>query len=260
MAKKSFNPASNMNLGSIARGFDKAQAETKDAIMQAEIVPSQDNLNVALKSIESDSVLAVEDKKLAIDLLRDKFADMYNFNNCPADYESLKTEAKFLAGMTSYSFLLMAQRLMKIRDEKLYEQGGYNDFRNFIDNELTIQRSTVYNYIDLINYFGVQTFGHDQNLEPSKLIPAIPLLKSENVDIPKEEIRERFITDSKLHSAREMKKEADELKVKYSLTKEKELNIVSAISSFLNKLPDELTKKQKEDLKYLLEQLKIRLK
>jgi len=154
----------------------------------------------------------------------------------------------------------MAQRLMKIRDEKLYEQGGYTDFRNFIDSELTIQRSTVYNYIDLINYFGVQTFGHDQNLEPSKLIPALPLLKSENSEIPKEEIKERFIADSKLHSAREMKKEADELKVKYSLTKEKELNLTSAVTSFLSKLPEVLSAKQREDLKYLLEQLKNKLK
>ncbi len=134
-------------------------------------------------------------------------------------YPQLKMEVKQLANLTGISLLCMAQRLLIIRDKKLYQKDNYPNFKTFIENELRITKRTVYTYMDLILHFGVKTFSLHPDIEHSKLIPAIPLLKSKINSIPKEEIRKKYIELSKHKSARELKKIANEDKKKYQLIK-----------------------------------------
>jgi len=208
---------------------------------------SQLDNNIKVKELAptiSDSVEVVEN--INYDL-------PFNFDKCPSDYSTLKKEAKFLAGLTNCSFLLLAQRLLLIRDNKFYQQDNYKSFSEFIDKELTIKRTTAYNYIDLINYFGVQIF-EQKNIEPSKLIYALPLLKSDNVDkLKKDEIKADFITNLTSSSAKQMKTKADNYKIdlKIKKAKKKEFDIVSAISLLLNNIDKDLTESEKEQLKQL---------
>ena len=55
------------------------------------------------------------------------------------DYTQLKMEVKQLAKLTGISLLLMAQRLLIIRDDKLYQKDNYSNFETFIESELKIR-------------------------------------------------------------------------------------------------------------------------
>ena len=54
------------------------------------------------------------------------------------DYTQLKMEVQQLAKLTGISLLLIAQRLLIIRDEKLYQKDNYPNFETFIESELKI--------------------------------------------------------------------------------------------------------------------------
>ena len=174
--------------------------------------------------------------------------NVFNFDNCPDDYESLKTEAKFLAGITQYSFFLMAQRLLKIRDRALYREDGYPDFKSFVERELNISRSTVYNYIDIVNFFGVQPVGHDDKVEYTKLLPAVSILRADKEGLPKEAIKKQFLEDVKFKSKREIIEEANEIKVKYGLVKGSidKHKLKRAISGFYLAIPNLLDEEDKK--------------
>ncbi len=201
---------------------DKMETHTKENIKKLNENPTKENLVETIETIDIDNMMSFSEKEDIKTILMKKYVDLFNFDNCPDDYENLKEEAKFLSAMTQYSFLLMAQRLLKIRAGKLYLNDGYPDFKSFIENEIKIARRTAYNYIDLIIFFGVQTFAHDRNFEFSKLLPIIPLLKSDNNEIPKEAIKKQFVSEIKIKSAREIMEEVKELKAKYGILKEKE--------------------------------------
>jgi len=150
-----------------------------------------------------------------------------------------------LSDITQYSLILMAQRLLKIRDGALYRKDGYTDFKSFIENEMNVSRRTVYNYIEIVEYFGAQLVARAGNLEYSKLLPAIPLLKSDIADIPKEEIRDKFIRDMNEKSKYEVLEEARRLKMKYGLiTDNKEDKLVSSIEKFKKSLPRKPSEKE----------------
>jgi len=110
------------------------------------------------------------------------------------------------------SFLLLGQRLMKIRDNELYIEDGYKDFKTFVETEVKISRSTAYNYIDLVSVFGVQTFGHANAPDPSKLIPLLPILRAKREDIPSDKIKSQFIKKAKTESARDLQDEIKQIK------------------------------------------------
>ena len=187
-------------------------------------------------------------------------ASELTFDNCPDDYASLKAEAKELAVSSGTSFLLLAQRLVVIRDGELYKEDGYKSFSDFIAGEIKVSRSTVYNYIDLVGAFGVQTFGHDNSPDPSKLIPALPLLKASDEQISKadkKDLRSTLVKEAKTKSARELDAEIKELKVKHGLVAEKvEVDKLDAcFDRLISLLPEKLNAVDKTKLKRYIKKL-----
>lgn len=100
--------------------------------------------------------------------------------NAPDTYEGLKKEVKFLERVHAQSFVVLAHRLKLIRDGELYKKDGYEDFKAFIEGELEVGRTTVYNYISLLEVFGVQTFGQDVKI--SNLITILKPIKEHPED------------------------------------------------------------------------------
>lgn len=186
---------------------------------------------------------------------------MFNFENCPEDYFELKKEARFLSGMTQYSFLLMAQRLKKIKDGQLYKKDGYSDFKAFVEKEMPISRQTAYKYIDIITYFDV-ALERQRELDYTKLVPVLPLLKSTNQDIPKEELKTKFINEISLKTKKELEEEAKKLKIKYGIwnSKKTEKNIVKMLMNLYGQLKEfsveTLSEEQKEIVWQIIEYLK----
>ncbi len=245
------------SLSEIAQKIEKMEDETKAVLFSADKNPTKENIITAMNVLEKDTAIDDVSRNKLIDKLKYDYSRLFSFNNCPDDYESLKNEAKFLAGMTQISFILMAQRLMKIRDRELYKVDGYNDFKSFIDSELKIAKRTVYDYIDIISCFGVRLTALEENIEYSKLSPVIPLLKSNNPDIPKEDLKSQFLREIKIKSQRELREQAKELKVKYGLLNEKELNDVNKIFRFVKiNMPSKLNEVEKKTIDEMIAFLK----
>jgi hypothetical protein len=221
MATKKFNKEQLSRGKSILNLDDDFNPDefTYDVISDFEKNPRKEDLPKVVEVIKNDSQLPASQKEALIARLKEDFLELFGLEDIPDDYESLKNESKFLADLAHYSFLCLAVRLKKIRDNELYREDGYPDFKSFIDSELPIKRATAYNYIDLVTVFGVQTFGHVQ--EPSNLIPALPLLRSaqSNSDIPAAKIKKDIIKQSQTMSARELKDHIKTLKVEYGFTK-----------------------------------------
>lgn len=95
--------------------------------------------------------------------------------NVPNDYQLLKKEIKFLEKVHAQSFVILAHRLKKIRDEELYKQDGYFDFKAFVENELEITRQTIYKYISIVELFDVAHVRHE--IKTSNLFIALPIIK-----------------------------------------------------------------------------------
>lgn len=221
MATKKFNKEQLSRGKSILNPDDDFNPDefTYDVISDFEKNPKKEDLPKVVEVIKNDSQLPAAQKEALIARLKEDFIGLFGLEDIPDDYESLKNESKFLADLAHYSFLCLAVRLKKIRDNELYKEDGYSDFKSFIDSELPIKRATAYNYIDLVTVFGVQTFGHVQ--EPSKLIPALPLLRSaqSNSNIPAAKIKKDIIEQSQTMSARELNDHIKTLKVEYGFTK-----------------------------------------
>jgi len=237
MAKKTFNI--DEDITSIANEIETINNVVKEQIKETEKNPTKENIKKTIEKINQDELLSEKDKKKIIELIAKKYIEIFNFDNCPEDYESLKEEAKFLSTMTQYSFVLMAQRLKKIKDNKMYEKDGYPDFKRFVENEMPISRQTAYKYIDIITFFDVAP-GRHEVFDYTKLNPFIPLLRAENNEIPKDEIRKQSIKELKIKTKREMEEEARELKVKYGLIREKEeVKLIDKIKGEIEKLSRE---------------------
>lgn len=257
MAKKNFLGKESRNLSEIINNNNNIKEEVREAILGIEENPSKENINKAINLINQETSLKIKEKKEILNILRDQYLKVFRFDNCPEDYQSLKTEAKFLAGITQYSFFLMAQRLLKIRDNALYREDGYPDFKSFVEMELNISRSTVYNYIDIVNFFGVQPVGHDDKVEYTKLLPAISILRSDKKGIPKDDIKKKFLEDVKIKSKREIIEEAQEIKEKYGLVKgniEKQ-KLKKAISGFYLAIPGKLDDQDKKVIREFLNKI-----
>ncbi len=245
------------SLSEAAQNISSMDEETSQSIENLILEPRKGNVNNALVAINRDQTLSKSNKKILIDSLREQFADLFNFNNCPDDYETLKVELLFLSELTQVSFLLLGQRLMKIRDNELYRNDGYSDFKSFVTNEIKISRSTAYNYIDLVSVFGVQTFGHVDSPDPSKLIPLLSILKSGREEIPCEMIKSQFIEEARTKSARDIKEDAKQLKIKYGLldTPEHTDPFDRAFNSLLNVFPSKLSALDKKKIRNYIKQL-----
>lgn len=210
----------------LQKAIGESRGETKQAVQDLIDNPDEKKFEKAIEAVKNDDLLPIPSKEAAIKILyemdeiKDIFLKRFNFDNCPEDYDSLKKEVKFLAGINQYSFILMAQRLKVIRDKELFIKDGYSDFKEFIEKELPIVRQSVYNYISLVECFGVQALGQgDDNIEYSKLFAFVPLLKSDNSKINKAALIKKLFLELKQKSFRELQEEAKELKIKYGLTK-----------------------------------------
>jgi len=245
------------SLSDAADNIENMTEETAESLEDLLAEPRKDKVTKAVVAIRRDALLPDADKKTLIDALRAQFSGLFNLKNCPDDYESLKHESIFLSELTQVSFLLLGQRLMKIRDNELYRIDGYDDFKTFVTEEVKIARSTAYNYIDLVSVFGVQTFGRANAPDPSKLIPLLPLLKSKNENIPVDKIKSQFVKEAQNHSARDIKEKAQELKVKYGLAKEPEEvdRLERAFNSLVSALPDKLTASDKKKIRKYIDHL-----
>lgn len=140
------------------------------------------------------------------------------FGTCPDDYETLRDEAVHLGKLSGQAFLLMAQRLRKIRDLRLYEEGGYRSFKAFIESEMTVAKSTAYAYMNVLEAFGEDRLLKEPELEYSKLAPAVPLLKASVAGMPKAKIRKRLIAKAKTSTHREMAAAAKDLAARYGVS------------------------------------------
>lgn len=236
-----------------------AAIDTVDKFKKFQSEPTSDNAAVVISKIEQDRNLPQDDKALVISGIREILLPKFSFDNCPTNYHDLKQEAKILAGINQFSFLLMAQRLKKIRDEKLYTQDGYKDFKEFIHQELNIVKQSVYNYIGIVEEFGVQTFGLHDNIEPSKLLPFLPILKSEKDNIPKDKIREKVLNEINRKSARMLQDEAEELKIKYGLVKKASAKnrFNRKIDLFMNDIRKNLRKYDRAKLKEMISEISV---
>jgi hypothetical protein len=225
--------------------------------------PTKENILQANEIIKSDVKLPSETKQELMDKLKADYVDLFRIDELPSDYDTLKNEAKFLSGMATYSLVLMSYRLIKIRDEQLYKNDGYSNFKQFVENELPISRTTVYEYIDIVKFFGVRPGGHE-HIEYTKLRAAMPLLKAKNEDIPKDEIKTEFVENLAKKSKREYYDRAKELKLKYglikSVTEDSDDNeYFKKIEDLISNAPKYLSQKERDRVIILIDKLKTLL-
>lgn len=267
MGKRGFDKTKmsrNKNIRNLVDGIEDIHDNTKDKIIKLEEQTSKEKVIETIEVVKNDSLLSNENKDEIIELLYKNYIEVFNFDNCPNDYNELKKEVKFFTGMIQYNFMLLANRLKKIRDKKLYKQDGYNTFKEFINNELNITKQTVYKYIDIYQNFGVASKRLDKNIQYTKLHPIISLLKADNNDIPKEEIKNKFINEINNKTQKEIIEEVKKLKIKYGLisgdtqnNNDNMKNIKIYIKKHIpNSLSEENIEQIKELIKYLEELLK----
>ncbi|HQH31148.1 MAG TPA: hypothetical protein PK900_09680, partial [Spirochaetota bacterium] len=92
MSKKSFDPIQRGgNLSALKAELNKtmenATVETLEKIL---IEPSKANIVNSISAIKSDSAMTERDKERLIEVLKKDYIDIFNFDNCPDDYDSLK--------------------------------------------------------------------------------------------------------------------------------------------------------------------------
>ncbi len=108
-------------------------------------------------------------------------SEEFDFKNCPEGYEEIKAQAIRLGRLSGYAFILMAHRLVQIRDRKLYKQDGYTGFGEFLTEELGIARATGYRYMSILDAFGEILGLLDAGYPFARLREAVPLLNAEPI-------------------------------------------------------------------------------
>ena len=247
MAKKTFDQ-SKFKRGREIPDFDDPDYDpdkhTYNVIEDFKKEPTKEKLPEVIRTIERDTKLTTDQKGRLIDSIKRDFTALFSVTELPSDYATLKEESKFLAQMAQSSFVLLAVRIKKIRDEELYREDNYPDFKSFIEGELLVAQRTAYNYIDIITIFGLKTFAIENGrIDPSKLIPAIPLLRMEGV--PVESIKKEMISDAKTLSARAIAEKVKQLKEEYAPKKK------NAPKTQISKTTDDIKFVIKQNLKGL---------
>ena len=229
--------------------------------LQDEILgPVETNLTLEtmyrrMRVIRGDVRLTQREKNRLLNELAKQFVVVFNAYDFTKDYQMLKKEVKFLAALNRYSFLHLAKRLITIRDSKLYTKDGYATFRDFIEREIPLSRSTVYNYIDIVTYFGVQPVGQTFDIEYSKLLLALPLLKADNEKIPKEAIKQRFLEGAETKTKSELAKEALKYKKEYGLVRENKMHLNEVFRYIQKNIPEKLDDKDLEIVRKIADYL-----
>ena len=244
MAKKKFDINKRSKpMSKVIQEFE-GKTETVEVVKIFEKEPSIENKAKAIAAIKNDSALTLASTEL-LEEIQNLFVKAFSSNTIPSNYADLKKEAIYLADLNQVSGLYMAQRLKIIRDKELYKEDKYQDFKEFITSELSLSKSTVYNYIDLVEIFleskllniDVEKISSNR----SKVIPFLPILKSDKLsDKDKESIKSSIMKEIDTKSAREMSAEAKDLKVEYGLTKPKQPKAYKPLISALNSMHESI--------------------
>ena len=193
--------------------------------------------------------------KKGVDQIFNQYLFFLDLRVDDVDYDTLKCETRFLASFMQFSFYHIAIRLKIIRDKKLYQADGYPDFKSFIEEEIPLSRSTIYNYIDIVTYFGVQPIGHGSQIEYTKLLPLIPLLKKNDAKIPKEMIRSYFIKEMSKKSKSEISDEIEQFKMRYGITKIKKKDLDTVFGFVIRSIPPNPDEEQKKIIRRIIDYL-----
>jgi hypothetical protein len=223
--------------------------------------PTESNLTLEtmyrrMKVIRGQENLPQRERTRLLNELTKQFVLVFNTRDYAEDYETLKKEVKFLAALTRYSFLHMAKRLITIRDNRLFRKDGYATFKDFIEGEIPLSRSTVYNYIDIVTFFGVQPVGQTFEIEYSKLLPALPLLKANNGQIPKEEIKQHFLEGAETKTRSQLAQEARNYKREYGLVREKKVRLSAVFRYVQENVPAKPNEQEKRIIRRMVEYLR----
>lgn len=186
---------------------------TRESLISFDNNPNAKNMGIIKNILDSDDLINFDDKKEIIKWLEKKYF-IFFWDKTPEDYYSLKDEAIFFRDLTEKSFYLMAHRLKIIRDNQLYKEDGYSDFKSFIENEIKIERSTAYKYINVIEVFGVEPVQHD--IEYSKIGVSVGLLKDKNInEEDRKEIKEYVLKEAQISTKKQMIEKVKDLREKY---------------------------------------------
>lgn len=240
MAKKTFDI--NKRSKPMSKVIDEfeGKTETVEAVKLFETDPTIENKENAVAAVKADPALSIASTEL-LDQIQQLFIQAFSANTIPSNYTDLKREAKYLADLHEVSGIYMAMRLKSIKDNELYKDDDYPDFKAFIDGELNITERTVYNYLDLVEQFITPKKLHSKedidklSSNRSKVKAYMPILKSEKISSEvKESLRNDVFDKLDKKSYRELNKEASELKIEYGLSKPKvpkaEKPLVSALT------------------------------
>jgi hypothetical protein len=223
----------------------KFNASSKKAVEQVQKAQSSELVRNAVEVVNGDPLMTPKEKEALFADLHKHYLSVFDLDNCPDDYELLKIEAKFLAGLSSNAFILMAQRLKKIRDLKLYKEDKYKSFKDFVNGEMSISRTTIYSYMDILQLFGEKRLSSEVDVEYTKLVPAIPILKANIKGLPRAKLVEQFISDSKELTKLQLVQKAVALKLRYKIggrgqkksSPEEDRRLSNAIKTFKQELP-----------------------
>ena len=85
--------------------------------------------------------------------------------------DALQTHQRIMANseICARSLLEVCKDLKKMRDEKLYEQFGYETFDNYCENMAGIKSRMAYNYISTYERLGATVLQSNANLGITKL-------------------------------------------------------------------------------------------
>lgn len=152
--------------------------------------------------------------------------------NAPVTYKGLKKEVKALEKIHSQSFIILAHRLKLIRDKELYREDGYEDFKSFIESELDLTRMMIYNYIRVLEVYGVNPGLHEDDIKITSIVRTLPYAEAHPEDKDQLWLKAKELSRRQLESwlkdnyqlakeeAPSMRKSEKELKEEWATSKE----------------------------------------
>ena len=229
----------------------KKENESKDDIitqLQDKInnSASRDDLIIITDDIKKSDLNAIDKAellKLLVIEYQDKYSELSNeYSDLKKDIQFLLTDIKNYTGLTQIAFILIAKRLKTIRDNELYKP-EYNDFKSFFESEINKSKPTIYFYISVIETFKEmfeKSYQLDFEIQYSKLIPFLPLLKNKEIsDNEKQEIKNNAVYLVKSNrNQKDIIAIAKDIKIKYGLIKQPELNIDKLVNGIIKKIPE----------------------
>ncbi len=165
----------------------------------------------------SESIIIDENSDIEIKNNEIEKSDIKKYNKLLSESKQYVKEGNIsqMAAFKNYTFAMI--RVNEIKNSELYKV-KYNSFKDFYKNEIDLSEKMIYNYIGIIEQFDLteeKLRKENTQLNYTNLVSFVPLLKKEENEEKKDEIREEAIKLLKEgKTKKEMKEKADELKVK----------------------------------------------